>query len=272
VPAEVAVQIVNYNTKPYLDRCLAAVERDLDESGLPARVLVIDNDSDDDLSDLQARHPRVSFRASARNIGFGAAQNVLAGEHDARAILMLNPDTELVEPRTIARLMAVLDSGPEVAAVGPKLVGPDGAGQRWDHGELDGAWARLARAAGHSHHRPRAERAEVAWVSGASALVARDRFDAAGGFDPQFFLYKEEEDLFLRIRRAGGRVVYEPAITAVHHGSVSAGRGHHLEASVARYRAKHVHSRVQRAVMPVVHRQAVAWDGRVRRLLRQRTR
>jgi N-acetylglucosaminyl-diphospho-decaprenol L-rhamnosyltransferase len=272
VLAEVAVQIVNYNTKPYLERCLAAVQRDLDESGIAAAILVIDNDSDDDLSDLQAAYPRVGFQQSERNVGFGAAQNVLARAHDARAILLLNPDTELVEPRTVARLLAVLDGDPGVAAVGPRLVGADGAGQRWDHGELDGAWARLARAAGHSHYRPRAARADVAWISGACALVDRSHFDAAGGFDPQFFLYKEEEDLFLRIRRAGGRVVYEPAVAAVHHGSVSAGRGHHLETSVARYRAKHVPSRVQRAVMPVVHRQAVVWDGRVRRLLRQRTR
>jgi N-acetylglucosaminyl-diphospho-decaprenol L-rhamnosyltransferase len=272
VRAEVAVQIVNYNTKPYLDRCLAAVQRDLRESGVTGSILVMDNDSDDDLSDLRARYPDVGFHVSERNVGFGAAQNRLAREHDAPAILLLNPDTELVEPRTVARLLAVLNAGPDVAAVGPRLVGTDGAGQRWDHGEFDGGWARLARAAGHSHWRPRDERADVAWISGASALVDRRHFDAAGGFDPQFFLYKEDEDLFLRIRRAGGRVIYEPAVAAVHHGSVSAGRWHHLDASVARYRAKHVPSRLQRAVMPVVHRQAVAWDGRVRRLLRQRSR
>ena len=58
--------------------------------------------------------------------------------------------------------------------------------------------------------------ADVAWVSGAACLVARRAFDAVGGFDPGFFLYKEEEDLFLRIRRGGGRVRYLPSVRVRH--------------------------------------------------------
>ena len=133
-----------------------------------------------------------------------------------------------------------------------------------DHGELRGFRARVAQAAGHSHYRRRDAAADVAWVSGAACLVAREWFDRVGGFDPGFFLFKEEEDLFLRIRRAGGRVRYQPAVRVRHDGGVVASRDEHLAASVARFADKHV--RRGRLMQPV-HRAVTVWGGRLDRLL-----
>jgi GT2 family glycosyltransferase len=263
---DVAVQIVNYNTAAHLAACLETVERDLAGGELDARVLVLDNASGDDLSELEARWAgRVDFHRSPENVGFGAGHNLLAGLHDARALLLLNPDTELIEPRTVARLLEALSG--DVAAVGPQLLTPERTVHPWDHGELRGFGARLAAAGGSSHHRERHERAEVAWVSAASALIAREHFDAVGGFDPGFFLYKEEEDLFLRIRRRGGRVLYEPSVRVLHVGSVTGVRRAHLDASVRRFRHKHVRSRVRRAVMPAAYEGWVRVSGRMRRLV-----
>ena len=103
------------------------------------------------------------------------------------------------------RLLAALGGG--VAAVGPQLVSAGGAVDPRDHGELRGFRARVAQAAGDSHYRRRDAPADVAWVSGARVPGRRAAFDAVGGFDPEFFLFKEEEDLFLRIRERGGRVL-----------------------------------------------------------------
>jgi N-acetylglucosaminyl-diphospho-decaprenol L-rhamnosyltransferase len=265
VPLDLAVQIVNYRTKAHLGPCLHAVLADLDASPLRHRVLVLDNASGDDLADLASAHPAVEFHAAERNLGFGAGQNLLAGLHDARVLLLLNPDAE-IPAGAIAALHATLCE-PGVAAVGPQLVGADGAVHPWDHGELRGVRARLAAAAGHSQPRERHDRAEVAWVSGACAAVARPWFDAVGGFDPGFFLYKEEEDLFLRMRRLGARVVYEPGVRVRHEQSVTGARSEHLAASVRRFRDKHVRTRIGRAVLPLLHREVVAWEGRLRRVL-----
>ena len=133
-----------------------------------------------------------------------------------------------------------------------------------DHGELRGFRARVAQAAGHSHYRRRSEAADVAWVSGAACLVAREWFDRVGGFDPGFFLFKEEEDLFLRIRRAGGRVRYQPAVRVRHDGGVVASRDEHLAASVERFADKHVR---RARLMAPVHRTVTVWGGRLDRLL-----
>ena len=259
VPLDLAVQVVNYRTRRQLEPCLDSVVADLGD--LSARVFVLDNASGDDLSELAARHPSVAFETAEANLGFGAGHNRLATRHDAAALLLLNPDTRFVEPDTAARLLRALDG---VAAVGPQLVSAGGEVDVRDHGELRGFRARVAQAAGHSHYRRRDAPADVAWVSGAACLVARTWFDHVGGFDPGFFLFKEEEDLFLRIRRAGGRVRYEPSVRVRHDGGVVASRDEYLAASVARFADKHV--RRARLMLPV-HRAVTVWGGRLDRLL-----
>jgi len=241
VAATLAVQIVNYRTAGYLEGCLEGVLAALDATPVASRVLVLDNASGDDLSALERRFgDRVRFVASAENLGFGGGQNRLAAAHDAGLLCCVNPDVTVERPDVFARLLGAL-ADPGVAVAGPLLHTPDGSPQRWDHGELRGLRARVANGAGHAHWRPRAAALDVAWVSGAFLLVRREAFAAVGGFDAGFFLYKEEEDLCLRIRRRGGRVRYVPEAQAVHAGGVVAGRDpDRLAASVARFQAKHV--------------------------------
>jgi N-acetylglucosaminyl-diphospho-decaprenol L-rhamnosyltransferase len=260
VPLDVAVQVINYRTRRQLEACLPTVLADV--AGLDHRVLVLDNASGDDLSALAAAHPSVEFVDSDRNVGFGAGHNLLAARHDAPALLILNPDTEIVEPRTVERLLAALGDG--VAAVGPQLVSASGAVDPRDHGELHGFRARVALAAGDSHYRRRDAPADVAWVSGAACLVDRAAFDAVGGFDPEFFLFKEEEDLFVRIRERGGRVLYLPTVRVRHEGGVVASRDEHMPASAARFAAKHA---PRRRVLAPLHRAVTVWGGRLDRLL-----
>jgi N-acetylglucosaminyl-diphospho-decaprenol L-rhamnosyltransferase len=263
MPAAVAVQVVNYRTRRHLEESLPAVLADLAASGLDHHALVLDNASGDDLSELARRHPQVEFSTAERNLGFGAGHNRLAAQHDAEALLLLNPDAVVSEPDTVARLLGALRADASMAAVGPQLVSGDGTVDPRDHGELRGFRARVAQAAGHSHYRRRDAPVEAAWVSGAACLVARRWFDAVGGFDDGFFLYKEEEDLFLRIRRRGGRVLYLPSVRVRHDGAAVASRSDHLAASVDRFAAKHV--RARRLVAPV-HRATTVWGGRLDRL------
>jgi N-acetylglucosaminyl-diphospho-decaprenol L-rhamnosyltransferase len=260
VPLDVAVQVVNYRTRRQLEACLPTVLADV--AGLSCRVFVLDNASGDDLSALAAAHPAVEFVAGDRNLGFGAGHNALAERHDARALLILNPDTALVEPHTVERLLGALGGG--VVAVGPQLVSATGEVDPRDHGELHGFRARVALAAGDSHYRRRSEPADVAWVSGAACLVDRAAFEAVGGFDPEFFLYKEEEDLFVRMRSRGGRVLYLPTVRVRHDGGVVASRDEHMPSSVARFATKHAPRR--RLIAPV-HRAVTVWGGRLDRLL-----
>lgn len=231
-----AVQIVNYDTAAWLGDCLESV---LAAAPAGTRVLVLDNASSDDLGALRDRFPQVRFAESDRNLGFGGGHNRLAGEHDAELLCLVNPDVVVEGRGVFERLTAVL-ADPGVGVVGPLLRTPGGEPQPFDHGELRGPRAWVAARAGHAHWRPRDRTVDAAWVSGAFLLVRRAAFDAVGGFDEGFFLYKEEEDLCRRVRAAGWRVRYVPEAEVRHVGGVVAGRDpQRLAESVARFREKH---------------------------------
>jgi|tagenome__1003787_1003787.scaffolds.fasta_scaffold20335352_1 N-acetylglucosaminyl-diphospho-decaprenol L-rhamnosyltransferase len=258
---DLAVQIVNFNTKDHLAPCLSSVVAAIARSGLDARVLVLENGSDDDLSDLAARFgDAVEFHESDANLGFGGGQNRLARATRSRFVCFVNPDVVMPADADVFGVLLRAFEEPAVAVAGPMLVGADGAPQRWDHGELRSLRARISNAAGAAYWRERHDRADVAWVSGACMVVARDVFEAVGGFDERFFLYKEEEDLCLRIRRAGRRVVYEPAVRVAHVGSVVAKRAQeHFQPSIDYYLRKNFPRRWRRRLMRVLY---VGWARR----------
>jgi N-acetylglucosaminyl-diphospho-decaprenol L-rhamnosyltransferase len=258
---DLAVQIVNFNTKAHLVPCLESVVTALGRSRLDTRVLVLENGSNDDLGELAERFGEgVEFYESEVNLGFGGGHNRLAGSTRSRYLCLLNPDVVMPAGADVFGALVAACSRSGVAVAGPMLVGVDGAPQRWDHGELHGLRARISNGAGAAYWRERHQRADVAWVSGACMVVRRDTFEAAGGFDERFFLYKEEEDLCLRIRRAGGRVVYEPAVRVTHVGSVAAKRApEHFRPSIEYYLEKNFPRRWRRRLLRVLY---VAWARR----------
>lgn len=241
------VQFVNYNTLEYLLPSIESVLEDANQSRVQVSINVLDNDSDDDISVLEHRFPDVFITKLTRNIGFGAGHNFLARAGGAPFILILNPDTVFKEERTLERLLKWVRSG-SYHVVGPRLVTLQGALQWWDHGDLgSGLRDTIARKLGRSIYRLHREPIEVAWVSGACLLVQRDVFKQVGGFDPRFFLYKEEEDLCLRLRQLGHRIVYDPTVSVLHYGSVVASKEEHMAASEQLFIEKHCGRFWQRA-------------------------
>ena len=220
---DLAIQIVNFRTRRYLPACLDSVITDLSDSGLRSGISVLDNASGDDLGDLQARYADVAFKRSDTNRGFGAGHNLLARGVQAKYLLILNPDIAFRESRTIGRLLETLQREPGAKVAGPKLYDPRGNPQRWDHARLRPSFRRPPEAVG--------DRVEAAWVSGAVFLIDKGLFDELQGFDENIFLYAEELELCLRIRKQGHRVVYDPTIGVMHVGQVSGRRKDYIYTS-----------------------------------------
>lgn len=250
----IAVQIVNYKTRDYLEQCLRSVTRDLGSSDLTYGVNVLESASGDQLEEIVAGYPHARLFERDVNGGFGTGHNFLASQTDARYLLILNPDVTFIEPATSARLLHALSDNPGASVVGPKLVDAGGQPQRWDHGRLHGVRAQVSLRGGHSHWRASDRRLQVAWVSGAVMLIPRDAFDAVGGFDERFFLYKEDEDLCLRLRLGGAQVLYEPAVTVRHRGSVVARRPEELARSERYFIEKHLDGRLSQRLFEKLHR------------------
>jgi GT2 family glycosyltransferase len=250
---ELAIQIVNYSTRTYLERCLATVAPDLNQSGLDYEINLLDNGSGDQLADLAHDLSNCRLSESEQNLGFGGGHNLLAKQTQAEYLMILNPDVEFVAPDTARRLLAVARGSKRVKVAGPRLITDDGLAQPYDHGRLHGIRAKIAIRGGHSYWRELTERQDVAWVSGAAMLIERRAFMSIGGFDENLFLYKEDEDLCLRLREAGAEIAYEPGIVVLHHGSVVADRRSELARASSYYFAKHYPNRRSRRAFAAAH-------------------
>ena len=121
---QVSVLIVNYRTPELVLKCLESVFHETLSTRI--EVLVWDNASGDHSIDVIAdRYPQVHLVAWPENIGFGAANNRLANEAKASNILLLNPDTVVLD-NAIDRLYAFARDRPEAQIWGGRTVFPDG--------------------------------------------------------------------------------------------------------------------------------------------------
>lgn len=179
----------------------------------PGPTLIVDNASLDDTSDT-ARRLGFDVLRLERNVGFG--MGVMAGlEHtDAEFALVLNPDITL-RPDTEAELMAAARRWPDCDLFVPRLIGSDGHTffryeTRFEPRTRD--------------RRPPEGDCCIPMISGAAMLVRRERFLAFGGFDPEIFLFFEDDDLAIRYARARRPVIHVHGAVAEHaEGSSSAG-------------------------------------------------
>jgi N-acetylglucosaminyl-diphospho-decaprenol L-rhamnosyltransferase len=193
------------------------------------RVTVVDSGSPDSTPEMVEREFPAVRLLRRENIGFSAANNLVLRESEARAVLLLNPDTE-VYAGTLDAAMARLWSGERIGMVGVKLV--------TESGELDHACKRsfptplsalahftgIGRSEGASgalsQYRATElgddEMGEVDAVNGAFMLCRVEAVREVGLLDEGYWLYMEDLDWCRRFWDAGWRVLYEPAGTALH--------------------------------------------------------
>jgi hypothetical protein len=220
---ELSVSIVNTNSRDLLLACLESLQQSVANSVAgPVEIAVLDNASEDGSADaVRERFPDVRLIAQERRAGFGANHNTVIRATTGRYVYVLNEDTT-ADDWAFARLVAHLDANPGVAALGPRIVYPDGRHQASAWRFPSPAVATLGLLSlgrvGVTQSRGSAPR-PVDWVTGAALLLRREALAEVGLFDEEFFLYSEEVDLQLRLRRAGWQVEYFPAATIVHHES-----------------------------------------------------
>jgi len=227
----VSVVIVNWNTVDMLRECLRSV---LAETRSSVEVFVVDNASRDGSADMVAREfPGVCLIANSENRGFAAANNQALVQARGRALLLLNPDTVVLD-RAIDRMLDWLDEHPEVGAVTCALRNSDGSPQK-SCGRFYSFWGTLFDNRALSRLLPssrflarrflsywdHASVRQVDWARGAVLMVRRAAAEVVGLLDEQFYIYGEEIDWCYRLRQAGWPLVFIPHAQVVHHGRAS---------------------------------------------------
>lgn len=230
---DVSILMVSYNTRALTEAALTSVARAT--KSVSYEIIAVDNASSDGSAEMIASHP-VNSRLIARsdNIGFGRANNLAADEAKGEFILLLNPDTEVLDG-AIDRLVAFARRRPRALIWGGRTVFADGRLNPSSCWQRMGLWNLVCRATGLTALFPnselfngeayggwdRASEREVDIVSGCFLLIPRVTWQRLGGFDPAFFMYGEEADLCLRASKLGARPAVTPEATIVHLGGAS---------------------------------------------------
>jgi len=250
---DLAVIIVNYNTRDYLRSCLTSIYNSRGDFTFEA--CVVDNASSDASADMvQAEFPQTRLIESPTNGGYSYANNLgleaydfgprnraRHGTHTSRPVssgnlsgtpryaLLLNPDTVL-PPDGLAMMLEFMEEHPEVGAAGPKLVLEDGSLDLACRRSFPTPQVAVYRIIGLSKLFPRHPRfgrynltyldpdqvTQVDSVVGAFMLVRGEAIRQVGLLDEDFFMYGEDLDWAYRITQAGWQVYYNPAVTVLH--------------------------------------------------------
>jgi GT2 family glycosyltransferase len=220
VSQKVAAVVVTHGPDPAIDRCLAALDPQVDE------LVVVANPP----------APQVDARmiVNERALGFAANANRGVAETTAPLVIVANPDTE-ARPDAVELLRRFAEIHPRAGVVGPQLLFPDG---RWQPSRrrfptISGTIVRrtplrriLSPQTRQIEHyqledRP-TEPAPADWMLGAFLLLRRDMLDELGGFDEGFRLYGEDIDLCYRAARAGWERWFVPQAVVRHaHAAVT---------------------------------------------------
>ncbi len=216
---DVAVAIVNTSSRDLLLACLESLEADR-ERRVDAEFFVLDNASDDDsVERVRERFSWVRIFEQPYRTGYGANMNTIYARSTGRYFYVLNEDT-ISAPGSLDALVAYMNANPRVAAVGPKIVYPDGRLQpsAWrfpSPGRAMLGVLTLGRAGVVQSGGERARR--VDWAMGCALLLRREALEQVGLFDPQLWMYVDETDLCRRLEDAGWETHYVPDVVVVHH-------------------------------------------------------
>lgn len=157
-----------------------------------SQIVVVDNGPRDGTERWCAERG-ITWLGMGENLGFGRGCNAGFAHVKTPWVLFLNPDAALMQ-NCLEKLISAAEEHPDVAAFGPVQL-TDG-GQVW-----------FKRRSGISKERVQTTtppHTPVPFISGAAMLIRSRMFEEIGGFDPEIFLYFEDDDLSLRLTRAHG--------------------------------------------------------------------
>lgn len=213
----VYVLVLNYRAWWDTLACLRALER-LDYPRW--RLLLLDNASDNDsVARIRAAFPEVRLVELERNLGFAGGNNLgirQALAEGADYVWLLNPDAQ-PDPGALSAMVRLAEADPGLGAVGAVVCDMDRPErvQAWGGGEVVLKWG-LIRLLSHPAQMPR-----LSYISGASLLIRRKALERVGLLDEGFFMYGEDCDYGLRLRKAGFRLGVAPGARVLHKGGTS---------------------------------------------------
>lgn len=218
----IAVVILNYNGKEYLEKFLPTVIAHSPE----ATIYVADNCStDDSVAFMKANFPDISLIINESNGGFAKGYNDALQHVKEEYYVLLNSDIE-VTPNWISPCISILESDPSIAAVQPKVLAYNNKA-KFEHagaagGFLDKDFYPFCQGRIFDHTEEDkgqyGDSKEVFWATGACLFIRNEKYHEVKGLDEDFFAHMEEIDLCWRLKARGNKIFYCADATIYHVG------------------------------------------------------
>ena len=217
----VSIIIPAYNQWNYTYACIKSILENTEDVNY--EIIVADDNSSDDTVNIKKYVKNFKLIRNEVNLGFLKNCNNAAKYASGKYLLFLNNDTK-VKKSWLKNLLCVPENDENVGMAGPKFIYPNGVlleaggiiwkdGETWQYGRFDSARSR-------EYNRER----ETDYVSGACLMIRKDLFDRIGGFDERFApAYYEDADIALEAKKAGYKVVYQPASVVIHYENITYG-------------------------------------------------
>jgi GT2 family glycosyltransferase len=218
----VSIILLFYNRAAMSLQCLETLA--LGAGSIPFEVVIIDNASTDETSELLERVNNAKIIRNPANLGFGGGCNQAVDLAIGKYLLFLNNDIELLS-NSIKIMVDTIENGTNIGAVGGKLIFPDGRLQEagsiiWRDGSCEG-YGRYD-----DPFKPEFSYVkEVDYCSGALLLTPRLIFLSLGKFDTRYApAYYEDNDYCVHLWSKGFRVVFQPFAVGIHYEFGSSGK------------------------------------------------
>ena len=229
---EKTLSIITINYNGLKDTCELMETLPLEDESI--EVIVVDNASNqDEVSVIEQRYPQVTVIGSKENLGFAGGNNLGIQASHGKYLFFINNDT-LLSPQTsdISHLINRLESSPKIGMVCPKIRFAWGNNPIQYAGYTPLSKITLRNSAigcGEEDHGQYDTANPTPYAHGAAMMVKREVIDKVGMMPEYYFLYYEELDWSMMIRRAGYDIWYEPASTIYHKESQSTGQNSPLK-------------------------------------------
>lgn len=227
-----SIIIISYNTRDMTLACIASVYA---QTTSPFEIIVVDNASNDDSAKaISEQFPDVRLVMETINHGFAPAHEIAVPMARAPWLLLLNPDTVVLDG-ALDNLLAFAKRSPSSGIWGGRTVYADKTLNPYSCWGRMTLWSTFCRTTGLSGlfswselfnsevmgNWPRDTERDVDVVTGCLFLIHRETWDQLDGFDPTFYMYGEEVDLCLRARKLGLQPRITPDATIIHYGAAS---------------------------------------------------
>jgi len=231
--SQLDIILVSYNTAEYTKRAIESVYAETHDTDF--KLIMVDNDSkDNSVALISKSFPDVQIIQTGANLGFAGGVNIGAKASDSDYILLLNPDTVILDS-AIDKLMAYAQKTPQAGIWGGVTLNndlslnPNNARARLSFKTLLFSALGLSKAFNKScyfnHDNygcwDRKSEREVDVITGCFFLTPRTLWEELQGLDETFFMYAEEADYCIRAIKKGYQPRVTPDARIIHHGGVS---------------------------------------------------